>query len=214
MANDQGLFARPAGSFLDLQHNNAQPLNQAIQTGVRNLFPGTPLFVYQPRVSVAYQVSHRTAIHAGFGLFSDIIPAQIADLASTNAPYSPTFVGGLGGQVGGTAVFPGVPGSAVDAAASADAALQKSFSSGAPPCTGLVAGAAVCPLAVGLNTFPTGTLKTPIYYQYSTGVEQQVGAKGAVRVDFVGTRGLHEPYQVELNGYQNVCDGCFAPYPY
>ncbi len=214
VVNDQGLFARPAGSFLDLQHSNAQSLNQAIETGVRNLFPGTPLFVYQPRVSVAYELSHRTAIHAGFGVFSDIIPAQIADLASTNAPYSPTFVGGLGGQVGGTAIFPGVPGSAVDALASANVALQKNFSSGAPPCTGLVAGAAVCPLAVGLNTFPTGRLKTPIYYQYSAGVEQQVGAKGAVRVDFVGTRGLHEPYQVQLNGYQNVCNGCFAPYPY
>ena len=33
-------------------------------------------------------------------------------------------------------------------------------------------------------------------------------------MDFVGTRGLHEPYQVELNGYQNVCAGCFAPYAY
>jgi hypothetical protein len=30
----------------------------------------------------------------------------------------------------------------------------------------------------------------------------------------VGTRGLHEPYQVQLNGYQNVCSGCFAPFPY
>ena len=30
----------------------------------------------------------------------------------------------------------------------------------------------------------------------------------------MGTRGLHEPYQVQLNGYQNVCDGCFAPFPY
>ena len=33
-------------------------------------------------------------------------------------------------------------------------------------------------------------------------------------MDFVGTRGLHEPYQVQLNGYQTVCDGCFAPFPY
>ncbi len=35
-----------------------------------------------------------------------------------------------------------------------------------------------------------------------------------MRVDYVGTRGVHEPFQVELNGYQTVCDGCFAPYPY
>jgi hypothetical protein len=33
-------------------------------------------------------------------------------------------------------------------------------------------------------------------------------------MDFVGTRGLHEPFQVQLNGYQTVCDGCFAPFPY
>ncbi len=214
VVNDQALFARPTGSFLDMQHSNVQPLNQAILTGVHNLFPATPLFIYQPRVSVAYQLQPHTAVHAGFGVFSDIIPAQIADLASTNAPYAPSFVGGLGGQVGGVAIFPGVPGSAVDALASANKALQSSFSAGAPPCTGIASGDAVCPLAVGLNTFPTGTLKTPVYYQYSAGVEQQVGGKGAVRVDFVGTRGLHEPYQVELNGYQNVCAGCFAPYSY
>jgi hypothetical protein len=34
-----------------------------------------------------------------------------------------------------------------------------------------------------------------------------------VRADFVGTRGLHEPFQAQLNGYQTVCDGCFAPFP-
>jgi hypothetical protein len=46
------------------------------------------------------------------------------------------------------------------------------------------------------------------------GIEQQLGPRGAVRVDYVGTRGVHEPYQVQLNGYQNVCPGCFSPYPY
>ena len=162
VVNDQGLFARPAGSFLDLQHGNAQPLNQALLTGVRNRFPGTPLFIYQPRVSVAYELSRGTAVHAGFGVFSDIIPAQIADLASTNAPYAPTFVGGLGGQVGGAAISPGVPGSAIDALTSANTAMQTSFRNGAPPCSGIVSVAAVCPLAVGLNTFPSGTLKTPL----------------------------------------------------
>ena len=75
-------------------------------------------------------------------------------------------------------------------------------------------GAPTCPLAVSLNTFPSGTLKTPYYYQYNFGIEQQIGRGGNLRVDFVGTRGLHEPFQVQLNGYQTVCDGCFAPFPY
>jgi hypothetical protein len=213
-ANQQRLFARPAGSFLAMSHNINQPLNQAVETKVQSLFPSTPMLVWQPRVSAAYQIAHGLVVHAGFGVFNDIIPAQIADLAATNAPYAPTFVGGIGGQVGGVAIAPGVTDSAADAASNANRQFQSAFASGAPPCSGLAPGAPTCPLAVSLSTFPTGTLKTPYYYQYNIGVEQQLGAHGAARIDYVGTRGLHEPFQVSLNGYQTVCPGCFAPYPY
>jgi hypothetical protein len=212
--NKQNLFARPAGSFLDLSHSASQPLDQAIQTGMQRLFPSTPLLVWQPRVSLAYQLAPGTVIHLGFGVFSDIIPAQIADLAATNAPYAPTFVGGIGGQVGGLAIAPGVANSAGDAASAANHQFQSHFRAGGPPCAGIAPGAPTCPLAVSLNTFPTGTLKTPYYYQYNLGIEQELSAHGAVRVGYVGTRGLHEPFQVGLNGYQTVCAGCFAPYPY
>ncbi len=212
--NQQGLFARPSGSFADLSHDTSQPLDQAIRSGVRNLFPATPLVIWQPRISVAYQLTQGTVAHLGFGVFSDIIPAQVADLAATNAPYAPTFVGGLGGQVGGIAIAPGVAGSAADATTAANQDFHSIFSSGAPPCAGISANAPVCPLAVSLNSFPSGTLKTPYYYQYNFGIEQQAGAHGSARIDYVGTRGLHEPFQVQLNGYQTVCDGCFAPYSY
>ncbi len=154
------------------------------------------------------------ALHSGFGAFNDIIPAQIADLASSNAPYAPTFVGGLFGQVGGSAIAPGVPGSAVDATQAANTQFQSLFRPGGAPCAGIAPGAATCPLAVSLNTFPSGTLKTPYYFQYNLGLEKQIGTRGDLHVDFVGTRGTHEPYQVQLNGYQTVCPGCFAPYPY
>src|SRR5208283_1604066 len=212
--NQQHLFARPAGSFLDLSHSVNQPLDQAIRSGVQALFPSTPLLVWQPRISLAYQVDARTVIHLGFGVFNDIVPAQIADLAATNAPYAPTFVGGIGGQVGGLAIAPGVANSAADAASAANRQFQSLFTAGGPPCAEIALGAPTCPLAVSLNTFPTGTLKTPYYYQYNFGIEQKLSARGAVRIGYVGTRGLHEPFQVGLNGYQNVCAGCFAPYPY
>jgi hypothetical protein len=212
--NQQHLFARPAGSFLDLSHSVNQPLNQTIRTGLQGLFPSVPLFIWQPRFSLAYQMRAGTAIHMGFGVFNDIIPTQIADLAATNAPYAPTFVGGIGGQVGGIAIAPSVANSAVDAASLANQKFQSLFSSGGSPCAGVTPGAPTCPLAVSLNTFPTGTLKTPYYYQYNFGIEQKLGAHGAFRISYVGTRGLHEPFQVGLNGYQTVCAGCFAPYPY
>jgi hypothetical protein len=213
-ANRQHLFARPAGSFLDLSHNLNQPLNQAIQIGVSSLFPSTPLLVWQPRVSLAYEIRPTTVLHLGFGVFNDIIPAQTADLAATNAPYAPTFVGGIGGQVGGLAIAPGIANSAVSAASTANRQFQSLFKAGGPPCAGITAGDPTCPLAVSLNTFPTGTLNTPYYYQYNFGIEQRLNTRGAVRIGYVGTRGLHEPFQVGLNGYQTVCSGCFAPYPY
>jgi len=212
--NKQNLFARPAGSFLDLPHGINQPLNQAIQTGVSTLFPSTPRLVWQPRVSLAYQIRAGTVIHLGFGVFNDILPAQIADLGALNPPNAPTFVGGYAGQVGGFAIAPGVPNSAADAAVAANGQFQSLFKAGASSCAGFVSGAPTCPLAVSLNTFPTGTLKTPYYYQYNFGIEQKLNANGALRMSYVGTRGFHEPFQVGLNGYQTVCAGCFAPYPY
>jgi hypothetical protein len=214
VTSPRNLFSRTAGSFLETSHATDQPLNKVVLGNVHDLFPGTPLFIYQPRVSFAYEVHPHTVVHGGFGAFSDIIPMQLADLAAMNAPNDPTFVGGIGGQVGGTGIAPGVPGSAVDAAAGADDSFQSVFRSGGAPCAGIQPGAPTCPLAVDLNTFPTGALKTPYYYQYDLGVEQQTPARGDLRADFVGTRGLHEPYQVQLNGYQTVCDGCFAPFPY
>jgi hypothetical protein len=214
LVNQHGLFSRPAGSFLNLDHDVTQPLNQAIQSNVRALFPGTPLLSWQPRASAAYKLSDKTAVHAGGGVFNDIIPAQIADLGATNPPYAPVFVGGINGQVGGIAIAPGVPESAVDATAQANQSFQTAVRSGGAPCAGLPAGDPTCPLAVGLNTFPSGTLKTPYFLQWSLGIERELGARGALRIDYVGTRAVHEPYQVQLNGYQTVCNGCFAPFAY
>ena len=214
VTSGKNLFARTAGSFLDTSHDVNEPLNRVLLGNVHDLFPATPLFVYQPRVSFAYQLSPRVAVHSGFGVFNDIIPMQIADLASMNAPNDPTFVGGIGGEVGGIGIAPGVAGSAVDAAVNANKAFQQIFRSGGASCAGIETDAPTCPLAFSLNTFPSGTLKTPFYYQYNFGIEQQIGSGGSLRVDLVGTRGLHEPFQVQLNGYQTVCEGCFAPYPY
>ncbi|MGA8938156.1 MAG: hypothetical protein WB439_03240 [Acidobacteriaceae bacterium] len=214
VTSPQGLFSRTAGSFLDASHRTDQPLDQVVLGHTRTLFAGTPLFAYQPRASFAYQMFRHTAIHTGFGVFNDIIPQQLADNGLLNAPNDPSFVGGIAGQVGGIAIAPGVPGSAVDATASANTSFQANFNSGGAPCAGIQLGAPTCPLAVSLNTLPTGKLKTPYYYQYNLGIEQQIGQHGNLKADYVGTRGLHEPYQVQLNGYQNVCAGCFAPFPY
>ena len=57
VTSGKNLFARTAGSFLDASHESNEPLNQVVLGNVHDLFPATPLFVYQPRVSFAYQLS-------------------------------------------------------------------------------------------------------------------------------------------------------------
>jgi hypothetical protein len=39
-------------------------------------------------------------------------------------------------------------------------------------------------------------------------------ARMTLRAQYVGTRGYDLTYQMHVNGYQTVCEGCFAPYPY
>src|ERR1017187_1209401 len=135
--NQQRLFARPPQSFLDLSHDFNQPLDQVIETNLRGLFPSTPTISWQPRVSMAYELTHGMVVHAGFGVVNDIIPAQIADLAATNAPYAPTFVSGLGGQVGGVAIAPGVTNRADNATANANRNFKSVFKARAAPCAGI-----------------------------------------------------------------------------
>ncbi len=35
-----------------------------------------------------------------------------------------------------------------------------------------------------------------------------------MQAQYVGTRAVNQPYLTQVNGYQTVCQGCFAPFPY
>ena len=45
-------------------------------------------------------------------------------------------------------------------------------------------------------------------------LEQQFGTTMNLRAQYVGTRAVNQPYETQVNGYQTVCQGCFAPFPY
>ena len=71
-----------------------------------------------------------------------------------------------------------------------------------------------CLPRVGLTAVPDGALRMPYFLQWSLALEQQLGNTGSLRVQYVGTRAVQLPYEVQINGYQTVCAGCFAPFPY
>lgn len=212
--NPHDAVARLEGSFAAISHDVNQPLRAAIQTRLGNVFDSTPLAVLQPRTAIAWQIAPGTVLRSGFGLFSDILPGSIADLIGVNPPYSQTFQGGLLGTVGGTTIAPGVPGSAIDATIAANQIFRSGFAKGELSCASLLSNPNTCLQPVAMTAVPDGKLHAPYFMEWSFGLEHQIGNTINLRAQYVGTRAVNQPYSTQVNGYQTVCDGCFAPFPY
>jgi len=212
--NPHQQIARLSGSFDSISHDVNQPLNAAIQTGLGNLFSSAPIAILQPRTAIAWQFAPNTVLRTGFGVFSDIMPGSVADVIGMNPPYVRTFQGGLLGTVGGSAIAPGVPNSAVGATVAANQNFAAGFAQGELSCASPLANAADCLPPVAITAVPNGKLHAPYNMQWSLGIEHQIGETANVKAQYVGTRGVNQPYLTQVNGYQTVCPGCFAPFPY
>lgn len=212
--NPHDAVARLAGSFVSISHDVNQPLSATIRTGLGNIFDSAPLAILQPRTAIAWQATPRTVLRSGFGIFSDLLPGSVVDLAGANPPYSQTFQGGLLGAVGGMAIAPGVPGSAIDATVAANQAFRTGFARGQLSCASPASNPATCLQPVAITAVPDGKLRAPYFMEWSFGLEHQIGNKINLRAQYVGTRAVNQPYTTQVNGYQTVCPGCFAPFPY
>ena len=213
-ANPHNEVARLGGSFSSIGHDANQPLDAAIQTHLSHLFSATPLAILQPRTAIAWQFDRKTVLRTGFGIFSDILPGSVADLVGVNPPYVETFQGGLLGTVGGTAIAPGVPNSAVDAVSAAAQSFRSGFSQGELSCGSPQAVPAACLPPVAITAVPDGKLHAPYFMEWSLGIEHEFSPTASLRAQYVGTRAVNQPYLTQVNGYQTVCQGCFAPFPY
>jgi carboxypeptidase family protein len=212
--NPHDEVARLRSSFNSISHDVNQPLSAAIQTGLGNLFSSTPLAILQPRTAIAWQLEPKSVLRAGFGIFSDILPGSVADLIGANPPYDKTFQGGLLGTVGGTAIAPNVPNSAVGATITANQIFTSGFSQGQLSCASSLAKSTTCLPPVAITAIPEGQLHAPYFMEWSLGMEHQFGTTASLKAQYVGTRAVNQPYTTEVNGYQTVCQGCFAPFPY
>jgi hypothetical protein len=65
-----------------------------------------------------------------------------------------------------------------------------------------------------MTAAPGGELRAPYFQEWSFGIEHQFGSTSSLHAQYVSTRALNQPYLTQENGYQTVCPGCFAPFPY
>ena len=208
-------MARLSGSFASISHDVNQPLSAAIQTGLGNIFESTPLAILQP------QNGDRLADRAQDGAAQRVRPVQRSAARKRGRSGGrrirrtpKTFQGGLLGTVGGTAIAPGVPGSAVDATVAANQTFNTGFATGQLSCASPLSNPNTCLQPVAITAVPDGKLHAPYFMQWSFALEQQIGNTINLRAQYVGTRAVNQPYTTQVNGYQTVCQGCFAPFPY
>ena len=146
-------------------------------------------------------------------MFSSLLPGAQGEIETGASPYSNIFYSGLYGANGGLATFPGVPDSAIDALSAANQQYLATFSKGALSCNSPLADPSNCVPPVGINELPDHP-KYPYFMQWSLGVQRQLATNWGLRVQYVGTRLVEGYYLIHPNGFQTVCDGCFAPWPF
>jgi hypothetical protein len=171
------------------------PYNQTLQSGMTSAFPKIEAVVIEPRFGFAYSPwGDSTVFRGGIGLFSDLYPAQLAEPFASNAPFTTTFnVGPGGGGPGGNAVAYNAPNSLNAAGTASYNALLNGFASGGTfgsISSGLLNNGVV--FAPPTMTAAPSTFKNPKYLQWNFEIEQALGQKTALTLNYVGNHGYDE----------------------
>lgn len=179
-----GCFNELAGQpFGQVNHTATTAYNQVIQTGLHQAFPSVEPVVIEPRVGIAWSLTKSTIIRTGFGIFSDLYQGLIADRLFTNAPAVASFTANSG------LVALNNPGSAFATLSNSYNAFRSGFASGAT----VAQLRSQVPL-FSLPNFNTvaNELYNPKYYEWNFEIQQGIGKRGVVSVNYVGNHGYQE----------------------
>jgi hypothetical protein len=208
---DSNCFSRLTTAFTGAANPNAAstPYDQIIVSGQHQAYPNTQAVVWEPRIGVAWKPfrNGQTVIRTGAGVFADELPGGLAEDAAFNAPGLNAFT------VGNGALAPGVAGSLFTTAGQANQALLSQFRSGGT--YNSISSSVPGFTAPNFFSFPN-SFDQPTYYKWNFEVEQALGGKMLLSVNYSGMHGVHIPVADEgLNGYcpTSVCPNGFAGLP-
>ena len=197
-------FSYTNGSFASLNPSTTTPYTTLLASGRHQAFPGFQAISANPRVGFSFSpfgAGSSTIVRGGFGLFTDVFPATVADSFLNNAPTNVGFTL-LGPELNGNFISPnpGNPLSGQNVASASNQAFQAGFANGASFDT--------------LSTVPNfsapgivtaiGKLHYPTYEEYSFQVEQALDSKRqtVLSIAYVGNHGYHEPVEnTGVNAY-------------
>ncbi len=160
------------------------PYNSVISANQGTVFPNFEKVSYEPRFEVAYQVTPKTVIRGGFGMFSDVFPGQVADDLLKNIPQDPQFTVYLNPLLASQA------GSGQQLAAQSNTAFR----------AGYPAGGTFNTLSASVPGFSAPNLFTaqnnihyPTYEEFSLQFQQELTRNTSFEIAYAGNHGYHEP---------------------
>lgn len=195
-------FATFTGDFAGVSTDPTTPYNAMIRSGVYRAFPDFQKYSIQPRFGFAwlpFGQGSSTVLRGGFGMFTDVFPATVADSILNNAPVNVGFTL-FGPASGGPTIGPDPtdPVSGQSITTASNAAFQSGFANGASYST---LSTSVAGFGAPNFISPYHKLDYPTYDEWNLEVQHQLGQSTVVDVNYVGDRGYHEP---NTNGSLNA----------
>jgi hypothetical protein len=194
-------FARLSTDFASASTSTTAAYNSLIASGQKQALASLQKIGYEPRVGFAFLPfgpQSKTTIRAGYGMFADAFPGQVADIFLNNAPTNVPFTL-FGPAFGGSnlALVPIAPGSARSVATASNAAFVAGFAAGASNATlSSVPGFSSPNISTAVQH-----ISNPTYEEWSLAIEHQLGKNDSVTAEYVGNHSYHEP---ELNNSVNA----------
>ena len=190
-------FATFNTDFSGVSTDPTAAYNSMIVTGKHQAFRSFQAVSIQPRVGFAYSPfgdGTPTVIRGGFGMFTDVFPATIADSILNNAPVNIGFaLFGPAYNYPTPSVIspnPADPNSGETVTSASSAGFQSGFSHGASYTT---LSNSVTGFSAPSFTSPYHKLNYPTYEEWNLELERQFGRSTVFDLNYVGDRGYHEP---------------------
>jgi hypothetical protein len=183
-------FARLDSPFSQISHNVDIPYNQTILSNQHSAFPNIEKLALQPRLGFTYSPKgfSNTVIRGGIGVFSDLYQGILLDNTLENSPTTNTFVVFPGAFGTPNPLAPTAPHSVTSTAAADNASFLSGFASGGT----LASISATNPAFQPPGFFSLANqINNPKYLEWNFEIQQAIGSKMSVNLNYVGTHGYN-----------------------
>jgi hypothetical protein len=210
-------FSRLDTAFSGMTHDVNTPYNAIIDAGTHSGFPNIEKLALQPRFGFTWSpLGHtNTVLRGGVGVFSDLYQGILMDELIGNSPLTNTFaIKPTANTAGfGAPLAPGVAGSVSQLGANSNSSFLNAFAGGGTLASISASNPFFTPPGY---TSIANQISNPKYLEWNFEIQQAIGSKTSLSIDYVGTHGYDNLIQ---NGNLNAANlsglpgfGAYAPF--